>query len=50
MNLHPSFNHHLSPRARKARIDAIMKDKPITLPFLKDKPSLWQRIKNKLNK
>lgn len=51
MRHNPAFNAtKQAAKLRKQRIDAIMSNEPITLPFLKSKPSLWQRIKNKLNK
>jgi|19_taG_2_1085344.scaffolds.fasta_scaffold03134_5 hypothetical protein len=49
MKHHPSFKYHTAKTA-KARIDAIMHEEPITLPFIKSKLTLWQRIKKQLTR
>ena len=46
MKLHPQFQKHVRQASvSKCDIDAIIAEKPIELPFIKHKLTLWQRIK-----
>jgi len=51
MRLHPQFNKYVRQAStRKNYVAEIMAEKPIELPFIKAKLTLWQRIKKQLTK